>query len=119
MGASLNFINKNAHDKTIPIDTELSFTYSNCNAILHALGYEGLDEEGCLFDLDVQELAAACLRFVNSEMPQLVDNGIEPTQQGNVIHCGRREGYLLNRVTTMSIACEEARSKGATHAYFC
>lgn len=123
MGADLNFINIHASDKLIAMDTEVSMTYSNTMSVLAPLGYQ-LDGDGCLFDLPVEELAKACDLFLASELPTLVDNGTLPeVEQGEagatIIHCGRREGYIVEKVKLIKIACEEARSKGATHAYIC
>lgn len=118
MGAGLHFINTVASDKNILVDTEINMTYSNCQSVLAVLGYQ-LDGEGSLFDLPVAELKKSAELYLTSDLGELVDQGTPTTQDGIVIHCGRSVGYITGRVQEIKFACEEAQSKGATHAYFC
>ncbi len=129
MSANLCFVNKHIIEtKTfengesvrfspqIELNTELNVSNSNASTILAALGFNPNFE--CAPDIQVREFEAALNRFISSEISGLIDGGKSLTQSGNVIDCGRRAGYVGEKIQIMLKMTEAAILKGATHVYF-
>lgn len=91
-------------------------TGTNTGAVLFALGFPF--ENGDSGEIQVRELWAATGRFLQSEMAVVVDGGKATVQTGNWIEGGRREGYLVEKITIIRAHCEAAMTLNATHAYF-
>lgn len=141
MSASLYFSNhhKNTtyvHDgvayncpERVKPEDELNMANGNARHFLSALGLDPDFEEAP--QIQVREFEAACRRYLSSELGALIDQGT-PTVESRggvvegidcgkalVIHCGRREGYLEEKVALALRLCADAIPKGATHVYFC
>ena len=99
----------------VRLDEKFEFNVGNANArdICSALGFSRNFEE---ISFEVSDLQGACERFLNSEIASLIDGEREPEQFGNVIKCGRRAGYLTEKVEAILEATIEATRLGATHA---
>jgi hypothetical protein len=119
MSASLYF--KTANDGYI--NSGLNMANSNASAFLAALG---LDPNFWESDpAPISELADA-IRLFN---PEFVDGGTETveSQEQNsfgqpvgpkMIQCGRRPGYMTEKVELARQAVDRALARGATHFYF-
>lgn len=127
MGASLSFFNHHAvpagadlSEVTLhPLELDEQFEVQMCNSNARfALSALGFAFEDGMTEAPVRELEAACTRFFQSEMGEVVDGGIEPTRRGNSYDCGRRPGYLAEVAQRIHAACGAAIAKGATHALF-
>jgi hypothetical protein len=120
MSASLHFSNNNS-DSYIRTDEELNMSNSNAMAVLSALG---LDAD--FWDAPakpIEELEQAISFYLNSEIASLVDGGTDTLIQSNpnsatMIFCGRREGYITEKVKIAEQCVKEAKGKGATKYYF-
>lgn len=94
---------------------EFNVSNSNAKALLSALGYE-YTQSGSE-DIPIRELWAACERFLKSDLATILDGGTRPKVLGNWTTCGRRDGYLTEKITTIKTLCEVAIQLNATHAY--
>lgn len=102
----------------LPEEMEVSLSNRNAHDVLTILGFSGLDEEGFSSILSVQEMWAACNRYLTSEMGEFVDRGKETVQVGNVIDCGRQEGYFQIRIDAIQRALEWSMNHGGKFCYF-
>lgn len=66
----------------------------------------------------VTALFDACKRFLTSELAEVIDGGTPVVRIGNVISCGRDEGYIEERVKQIQSLCAEAIAAGAVWFFF-
>lgn len=98
-------------------DLELNMGGRNTYAVLAALGFE--IQDGGSDQIQIRELWAASVRYLDSDMASLVDNGFRARNlSNNFIECGMREGYVTEKVNLIKSYCELAMQANATHAYF-
>lgn len=124
MGASLTItVGRGTGLVQIAEDLEVAMTYSNTGVVLNALGYE-FDHENCMSEvMTVQEVWAACNLFLQSDMAELVDHG-RPVCTGvgaagaTWIDCGRREGYIADKVERIRDALAQGMLQGGMFCYF-
>lgn len=115
MSASLHFSNDNP-GSYVRTDEELNMSNSNASAVLSALG---LDSN--FWDAPakpIEELEQAISFYLNSEIASFLDRGTASTAKGSWIDCGRREGYITEKVKIAEQCVKEAKGKGATKYYF-
>lgn len=79
---------------------------SNVNAcdVLRALG---IDTSECYGEMPARKLAKLCRANLN-----IVDPGQEGYEEGRVINCARRPGYLNERIAQILALCERAGDLG-------
>jgi hypothetical protein len=100
---------------------DCNMSNSNARAVLSALGLPTSFEEETMLP---QELYAACERYLTSEIAEVIDHGTDSYEDSapgscTMIMCGRRPGYLTDRVTQIKKLCAEAMLAGAIRCYFC
>jgi hypothetical protein len=120
MSASLHFSNDNS-DSYIRTDEELNMSNSNAMAVLSALGLDSNFWDAPA--APIQELSKAIELYLASEIASVIDNGTETLIKSNqngatMIYCGRREGYITEKVLIAQQCVKEALGKGATKYYF-
>lgn len=107
MGASLTLIGDREELVILPERYAVSMTYSNTRDVLAALGYEFGDD--CVSAmLTLTDLWSSCNLYLSSDLPELVDQERETVVSGNVVACGRPEGYVTGRVIQIRNALEHA-----------
>lgn len=89
---------------------------SNTRMVLSALGFSPDFEDEPGFSID--EFEKAVDLYLTSELGTLIDNGVELVQRGNVVDCGRRSGYITEKVQEMKPLIAQAREKGLDYVYF-
>lgn len=113
MSATLTFFN--ARKNQIVGSDDFNVSNSNAAAILAALGLP-LDSDAP--PIEIIEFENSLCRFIDSDMRHFVDRGTETFQKDNWIFCGRREGYLIEKISLALDMTRHARLNGATCAYF-
>lgn len=124
MSANLTFSNANKMQtfsfgeaaSMVAVSRELNVSNSNAAHILTALGFDPNFNNA--EPIQVWEFDAAINRFFKSDIAEVIDGEKPSVRQGNIIDCGRREGYLTDRIEVCRIMTEEAINKGATHVCF-
>lgn len=97
----------------VPLHSD-SITASNAQEILNGLGVPYIVDETGTRPLD--ELIEGCLVWLNSHKE---DNAIPEFQDGNVIYCERRAGYLHDRISRIYEQAVSAKKRGAvTYGFF-
>lgn len=100
-------------------DAIINMTESNVMAVLTALGFNS-DLEGPL--PSPQEFWAACERYLTSDIACLVDSGAEAveirTNGATIVECGRRPGYITEKVTLLRDRLASAMLLGCDRCYF-
>jgi len=91
------------------------FNVSNSNAadILASLGLEPAFE--CASPYLLEQVEAECVTFLRIAAGTEVDQQVNSRQVGNLIHCGRREGYTSHRVTQLLEVVRLGLTHGGTH----
>lgn len=118
MGASLTITSDKGQTMVrMPERYDVSLSYSNADDVLSVLGFPPL-RDGMSEIMPVQEMWAACNRYLTSEMGELVDNGKPTVTQGNVTFCGRGPGYFATRIEAIKIALEYGMEKKGLFCYF-
>jgi hypothetical protein len=87
---------------------EDSLNVSNTHAVL-ILGALGLDASDPCGEADANTLMALCALYCATSMQDL---GVPSEQHGNVITCGRREGYLDERIAELGRIAAVAADAG-------
>lgn len=107
----------NSKTKTA-IDSGINMSNGNFVAVANALG---IQFDWDMPPMDIHKFIDAMNRYLKSEIDKYVDNGVEPTrdESGNVMDCGRREGYITERVVQVLNVTIHAQLKGAHEVYFC
>jgi len=113
MSATLTFFDSKKN-RTVGND-DFNVSNSNAAAILASLGLP-LDCDSP--PIEIIEFEKSLCRFLDSEIPSIVDCGKDAVQNSNWIDCGRREGYLTEKITLALELTRKARMNGATCAYF-
>jgi hypothetical protein len=95
-----------------PVCSVLHLNVSNANAraLLQWLDLEYGDLWG---EINASELAAKCRRRLWPE-ERNIDPGVPAVEEGRVIDCGRRPGYLPERTAQLLKLAEEAQKMGVT-----
>lgn len=91
-------------------ENQINMANGNAAMVLEALGYE-YDNCGAV---DSADLVRRCIKFLNTAE---IDRGETPSESQEpgkcrVINCGRREGYLQEKITLIRDLALEASRKG-------
>lgn len=105
----------------LEIDVLMNFSESNIAHFLSCLGFNPryYDQP----PIALGEFLNACNLYLSSEMESVVDTGKDTvTVKGEkgctMIHGGRPEGYVRDRVSRLLPFVQLAVNQGATHVYF-
>lgn len=102
--------------RQVPEGEELAFNVSNANAA-DLLSYLGLEPEypGDLSGtFTADEVLGACLVATAIGAPDLGhEGGVDPRPGARMIHCGRREGYLEEKVAYLTELAQWAKANRA------
>lgn len=125
MGASLQFLRG---DEVIRMGEMPSLTYSNCIAVLRALGFDPATSKFQAFDVSmenfdqfsgsVKDLLEACQLYMRADAGSILDNGTETVRKGGLIAFGRRAGYITERINQFLTLSEVALKRGADKFVF-
>ncbi len=108
----------------LPEALEVNMSNANARVVLAALGFNpdfdgSENNDGGLEPVQVREMWAACVRFQTSpDAAAVMDGGMKVVHNGRVMDCGRRPGYITERVGQMRAALEYSMEHGAKVAYF-
>ncbi|MFE6714043.1 hypothetical protein [Streptomyces sp. NPDC057695] len=83
---------------------EVNMANANAARVLDVLGYDELAGDAEADDFLGRVLVALAL------VP--ADTGRPPTAEGRFVDCGRRAGYVLERLEDLRVLAEEARASG-------
>lgn len=100
-------------------DTGINVSNSNFSAIMNALGLDS--QQGC-GQLPLVEFKEALQRYLSSDIKEYVDGGLRPVKEkgtgATFIFCGRREGYITEKVQRLLVAIQIAESNGKDLIYW-
>jgi hypothetical protein len=95
---------------------ELNVNNDNGADLLLAIGLDPIVEQWpMLIDAFSALLTAALRRHLDRKSPSLGAVVDQRPGQMTVIHCGRREGYIEEKLGELAILVQRSRSAGATH----
>jgi len=114
MSANLNFFDQKKN-RLVRVG-EFNVTNDNASLILAAIGLN--PDYDHFAGTEIIEFETSLCQYLDSDIAQFVDCGRDSVNHGNVMDCGRREGYLTEKVTLALDYTRKARMRGATHAYF-
>ena len=92
---------------------EFNVSNSNAASILASLGLEPNFWDAPPYSLE--QVEAECVTFLRIASGTEADAQVSARQTGNAIHCGRREGYMTDRVTQLLEVVRYGLEHGATH----
>lgn len=97
-------------------ELDMNLTHRNMRDVLNAVGYE-LDEDGLLVDIQQFIRAVTLWRTTNltTESPGLDASILKAPGRAAVIDCGRRPGYINDKIQQAGQIAVEGRQRGATH----
>lgn len=101
----------------MPDSMDVSLSNRNADDVLNVLGFPAM-VDGISEIMPVQEMWAACNRYLSSELGEFVDTGKDTVQSGNFVDCGRDAGYFSIRVEAIRKALEYAMQHNGLFCYF-
>lgn len=101
---------------TSGIDTGIHMSGTNAVKTMEELGF-AYNQADCTFEeFNAGQLLEACCKWLNSPAPIIADGGVAATIENETgvtfIHCGRRPGYLAERITEIRDAALKAIGLG-------
>jgi hypothetical protein len=103
-------------NRTVEMENELNFSNSNAADLCRELGIK--IDGGCAMG-DIETLISSCFQFVNNPSRRNLANQEVPTfESGNFVDCGRREGYIEEKIKLIYAAAVNARKLGGRSFLF-
>lgn len=115
MSANCYFFNPKT-DRIIHTENELNFSNSNASDICAALGME--TDFNNAAPTTIEDFRKKCESFLSGDLKHFIDKKIESKKDGNWMDCGRREGYLKEKIELLLSSCLYAHLQGAKLVYF-
>ena len=109
MSISFSAFNSNGHGVGNDNDY-VNVGNENAGAILRELGYS---IEDSYFTAPIDEFIGRCRSWLRRNIGKR-SNEIEAVQDGNWIECGRREGYLNEKIMLLVLIAEAGKTQGGT-----
>lgn len=96
-------------------DFALDVCNANGNDILYALDVDPILDGAMPIDTFANLVTAALRRHLGRRSPELAPAEVRGADKATLVFCGRREGYIEERLGDLARLVQRSRAIGATH----